>query len=122
MANHNFFQKLFNRNDPVFNMIEAAIGLIEGECYNEAIALLETGVISRDPGNRRGLLHLGIAHMLKGDLDRAEGYLSPLATEEGKMNSEKAAAQIALERVAKLREEQAHSRDRIMKMCEHGFN
>ncbi len=104
MANHNFFQKLFSKNDPVFHTIEAAIGLIESGDYDDAIALLKKNALGRDPTNRRALLHMGIAHMLKGDLDGAEGYLDPLANTPGGMNSEKAAAQIALERVDALRQ------------------
>ncbi len=82
--------------------IDEALVLIGEERFDDAIMVIENKALAREPGDRRSLLHLGLCHMLKGDLDRSEGILKPLAEGRG-MDSEKAAAQIALEKVARLR-------------------
>lgn len=107
MSRHNFFQQLFGKKDPVFRAVEEAIDLLEEQNYDEALEVLHNKALRRDPENKRALLHVGVTHMLKGDLDTAERYLTPIANDPERMNSEKAAAQIALQRVAKLRKEQA---------------
>lgn len=107
MATHNLFQGLFSKKDPVFRAIEEAIDLIEEKNFDEALDVLHNKALRRDPASARALLHVGVAHMLKGELDTAESFLRPLADAAGKLNSEKAAAQIALERVAALRRENA---------------
>ena len=107
MSRHNFFQQMFGKKDPVFRAVEEAIDLLEEQNYDEALEVLHNKALRRDPENKRALLHVGVTHMLKGELDAAERYLTPIATDSDKMNSEKAAAQIALQRVAKLRKEQA---------------
>ncbi len=102
----NLFQQLFFRKDPVFRAVEEAIYCLEEKNYDEALDILHNKALKRAPGDRRALLHIGIAHMLKGELDTAEGYLRPLATDAGRLDSEKAAAELALERLAVLRKEQ----------------
>lgn len=88
--------------------IDEALILITEKRYDEAVTVIETKALAREPENRRALLHLGLCHMLKGDFDRAEAILKPLTGMKG-MDSEKAAAQIALEKTAKLRKEQANA-------------
>ncbi len=105
MTRHNFFQQLFGKKDPVFRAVEEAIDLLEEQKYDEALDVLHAKALRRDPANKRALLHVGVAHMLKGELDEAERRLRPIAESAEKMDSDKAAAQIALERVAALRKE-----------------
>lgn len=104
MAPANFFQHLFGRGDPVFLATEEAICLMQREDYDGAADVLVNRALHYDPHSRRALLHLGLVRMLQGRLDEAEELLTPIAGEK-KMDSEKAAAQIALERVAALRNE-----------------
>lgn len=79
--------------------LDEAIGLMNEENFDAAIAVIHDKALSRDPNNRRAILHLGIAHMVKGELDRAEELLTPL-TRQRHLDSERAAAEIALEKVA----------------------
>lgn len=82
--------------------IDEAIALMGEEDYDAAIEVLEQKALGREPDNRRALLHLGIAHMVKGNLDTAESLLQPL-TQQKHLDSERAAAEIALEKVARER-------------------
>ncbi|MDR0362359.1 MAG: tetratricopeptide repeat protein [Planctomycetota bacterium] len=79
--------------------IDEALALLDLQEYDNAIAILKEKALSRDPGHRRVLLHLGICHMLKGDMDLAEEILRPIA-KQVRMDSESAAAQIALDKIA----------------------
>ncbi len=88
------------KNDPISLAIEAAIVCLEDKNYDEAIETLHKRALSRDPEHRRALLHLGIAHMLKGEFDTAEELLVPLTRVSG-MDSESAAAKIALDKIAR---------------------
>lgn len=105
MTQSNFFRQLFGRSDPVFLATEEAIRLMQLEEYDGAVDILHNRALRHDPQNRRALLHLGLARMLQGRLDEAEDILTPIAGQKA-MDSEKAAAQIALERIAELRGEQ----------------
>ncbi len=100
MNNSDFFALLLGRKkDPVRRAIDLAIEHLEaGEC-DAAILVLREKALGLDPGNRRALLHLGVAHMLKGELDLAEEILTPVARWK-RMDSESAAAQIALDKIA----------------------
>lgn len=82
--------------------IDEALVLIEEKRFDEAIRVIRDKALAREPDDPRALLHLGICHMLNGDYDEAESYFRPL-TAIRHMTSEKAAAQIALEKVANLR-------------------
>ncbi len=82
--------------------VDEAMLLVGEQRYDEAVQVIENKALSRNPDDRRALLHLGICLMLKGDYDRAEAVLAPLTERRG-MDSEKAAALIALDKVAKLR-------------------
>ncbi len=88
--------------------IDEALVLIGEERFDEAIQVIENKALAREPDNRRSLLHLGLCYMLKGDLDRADAILKPITDARG-MDSEKAAAQIAMEKIAKLRAGQANA-------------
>lgn len=85
--------------------IDESLVLINEKRYDEAAAVLMDKALAREPGDRRSILHLGLCRMLQGNLDEAESILRPL-TEQKHMDSEKAAAEITLEKVAKLRKEQ----------------
>lgn len=82
--------------------IEEAIAHMGEEDYDTAITIIREKALSREPENRRAILHLGIAHMVKGDLEVAESLLLPL-TKQKHLDSERAAAEIALEKVARER-------------------
>lgn len=82
--------------------IEEAIAHMGEEDYDAAITIIREKALSREPENRRAILHLGIAHMVKGELDTAESLLLPL-TKQKHLDSERAAAEIALEKVARER-------------------
>ncbi len=82
--------------------IDEAMLLVAEQRYDEAIQVIETKALGRNPDDRRALLHLGICCMLKGDYDKAESVLKPLVDRRG-MDSEKAAALIAMDKVAALR-------------------
>lgn len=84
--------------------IEEAIVLIGEKRYDDAAAVIQDKALAREPGDRRSLLHLGICRMMQGRLDDAEKIFVPLIAQRH-MDSEKAAAQIAMERVAVLRKE-----------------
>lgn len=94
------------KKDIVSLAIEEALGLLEEKNYEAAIAILHEKALSRNPEHRRALLHLGICHMLKGDLDKAVEILTPLSRQV-RMDSESAAAQIALDKIASDRKKQA---------------
>lgn len=95
----NMMEMLFGKKkDPASMAIEEALTLLEEKNFDAAIQVLREKALSRDPGHRRALLHLGICHMLKGELDVAEGILSPIANRSG-MDSEIAAAGIALDKI-----------------------
>lgn len=79
--------------------IDEALALLELEEYDNAIGVLKEKALARDPGHRRVLLHLGICHMLKGEIDLAEEILHPIAR-QARLDSESAAAQIALDKIA----------------------
>lgn len=84
--------------------IDEAILLLNEQRYNEAAQIIKTKALSQNPKDRRALLHLGVCRMMQERLDEAEAILRPL-TNQKQMDSEKAAAQIALEKVKKLRKE-----------------
>lgn len=90
------------KKDPVSRAIDDAIELLEEKDFDAAIALIQEKALTRHPGHRRALLHLGIAHMLKGELTTAESILDPIARER-QLDSETAAARIAMERIAALK-------------------
>ncbi len=94
------------KRDPISLAIDEALALLEESNYDEAIAVINTKALGRDPQHRRAILYLGICHMLKGDLDQAEEILKPLS-ETVRMDSESAAALIALDKIAKDRQMQA---------------
>jgi thioredoxin-like negative regulator of GroEL len=88
------------RKKDVFSLaIDEALALLELEEYDNAIRILREKALARDPGHRRVLLHLGICHMLKGETERAEEILLPVSR-QARMDSESAAAQIALDKIA----------------------
>lgn len=88
------------KKDIISLAIDEALGLLEEKNYEGAINLLHEKALSRDPRHRRALLHLGICHMLAREFDRAEEILRPLS-KTVRMDSESAAASIALEKIAK---------------------
>lgn len=88
----------FFKKDLPSLLIEEALAYIERGEHDEAISLIEEKLLPRFPGHRRALLHLGIAHMLKGDFDTAEQLLLPIRASRP-MDSESAAADIALEKI-----------------------
>lgn len=86
--------------------IDEAIALItEGE-FDNAIAVINDKALSRNPDDRRAILHLGIAHMMKKDYDRAISILVTLTERKG-MDSEKAAAEIAIDKIKRDRKNDA---------------
>lgn len=86
--------------------IDEAIALIsEGE-FDNAIAVINDKALSRSPEDRRAILHLGIAHMMKKDYDRAISILVTLTERKG-MDSEKAAAEIAIDKIKRDRKNDA---------------
>ena len=87
------------RNDPVSLAIEEALNLLEERRFDEALAVIREKALAREPRNRRALLHLGVCHMLKGEFDEAEEILNPIASLKP-MDSEVAAARIALDKIA----------------------
>lgn len=87
------------KKDLISLAIDEALGLLEEENYDAAIAVLREKALSREPSHRRALLHLGICHMLKGEFDAAEEVLEPVSRTM-KMDSESAAARIALDKIA----------------------
>ena len=93
------FGMRIGKTDPITKAIDEAIDLLEEQEFDEAIRVLREKGLGRNPEHRRTRLHLGIAYMLKGDLDEAESVIRPL-TEQRHMDSEKAAAEIALEKIA----------------------
>ncbi len=93
------------KRDIISLAIDEAIALMGEESYDEAIAVIENKCLRRNPQDKRSLLHLGVCHMLKKDYDEAERILKPL-TGPGKMDSEKAAASIALEKIARHRRDE----------------
>lgn len=84
--------------------IDEALILMGEKRYDDAITVIEKKALARKPDDRRSLLHLGICRMLQHRFDEAEEILIPL-TQQKHMDSEKAAAQISLEKVAMLRKE-----------------
>lgn len=88
--------------------IDEALVLIEEKRFDEAIRVIRDKALAREPDDARSHLHLGICYMLKGDYDEAENLFRPLAAIRH-MTSEKAAAQIALEKVASLRAGKDHA-------------
>ena len=91
---------LGKKNDPVTRAIGDAIALLEEKNFDEAITVIHSRALAREPDNARAILHLGLCHMLKGEFDTAEQYLSPLAGKKG-LDSETALARIALDKIAK---------------------
>lgn len=87
------------KKDPVSRAIDDAIELLEEKDFDGAIAVIQEKALARDPEHRRARLHLGIAHMLKGELETAEAILAPIAGERH-LDSESAAARIAMDRIA----------------------
>lgn len=90
---------IFGKKKDIISLaIDEALGLLEEKDYDGAITVLHEKALSRDPGHRRALLHLGICHMLKGELDTAEEILDPIS-KTVRMDSESAAAHIALDKI-----------------------
>lgn len=89
----------FKKRDAITLAIDEALALLEEKNYDAAIAVINDKALSRNPEHTRALLHLGICHMLKGEFDHAESILQPLARQP-RMDSESAAASIALEKIA----------------------
>ena len=87
------------KKDIITLAIDEAVELLGEKNYDAAIALIHEKALSRNPEHTRALLHLGISHMLKGELDTAEEILMPLARRT-RMDSESAAASIALDKIA----------------------
>ncbi|MCC8180306.1 MAG: tetratricopeptide repeat protein [Planctomycetes bacterium] len=93
------FGMLFGiKKDAISLAIDEALALMEEKNFDGAIAILHEKAFSRNPAHTRARLHLGICHMLKGELDRAEEILHPL-TQVPRMDSESAAASIALDKI-----------------------
>ena len=98
---------LFGRKKDIVSLaIDEAIELMGLKEYDAAVKVLEEKALTRQPEHRRALLHLGICHMLMREYDRAEELLTPLAGRHG-MDSERAAAEIALEKIQKMKAEEA---------------
>lgn len=96
---------LFGRKKDLITLaIDEAIELMGEKEYDSAIQVLEEKALRRNPEHRRAVLHWGICQMLRGDFARAEEALVPLTRQKG-MDSERAAAEIALERIKRLRAE-----------------
>ncbi len=96
---------LGRKKDVITLAIDEAIALMGEKDWDAAIAVLEEKALSRNPEHRRAVLHWGICHMLKGEYAKAEDVLVPLTQQKG-MDSERAAAEIALDRIKTLRAEQ----------------
>lgn len=94
------------KKDAISLAIDEAIALIEEGNLDEAIAVIHEKALKRNAAHRRALLHLGLCHMLKGDLDEAESILKPVSV-QARMDSESAAASIALEKIASERAKRA---------------
>ena len=88
------------KKDIISLAIDEALELLEEKNFDGAIAVIQEKALSRNPEHRRALLHLGICHMLKGDFDQAEELIKPLSLNTP-MDSESAAALIALDKIAK---------------------
>lgn len=97
---------LGRKKDVISLAIDEALALLEEKDYDAAIAVIHEKALSRHPEHSRALLHLGICHMLKGELDKAEEILTPLS-KRTRMDSESAAAMIALDKIAADRKKQA---------------
>lgn len=87
------------KKDAISLAIDEAIALIEEGNYDEAMKVIHEKALGRNPAHRRALLHLGLCHMLKGELDEAERILKPVSI-QSRMDSESAAASIALDKIA----------------------
>ena len=91
---------IFGKKKDIISLaIEEALGLLEEKNFDAAIAVIEEKALTRVPDHRRALLHLGICYMLKGELDKAEEILTPLSKQQ-RMDSESAAALIALDKIS----------------------
>ncbi len=88
----------FKRNDPTSRAIDRAIEHLEAGEHDAAAEVLRVA-LAREPGHRRALLHLGVAHMLKGEFDLAEEILLPISRRD-RIDSESAAARVALDKIA----------------------
>lgn len=86
------------KKDAISLAIDEALALLEEKNYDAAIAIIHEKALSRNPEHSRAILHLGICHMLRGDWDDAEHILLPL-TRRSRMDSESAAASIALDKI-----------------------
>ncbi|MDR3210653.1 MAG: tetratricopeptide repeat protein [Planctomycetota bacterium] len=91
---------LGRKKGPIEHAIDEALSLLEEKDYDAAIAVIQNKALTREPENRRAILHLGICYMLKGELDQAETILRTVVRKGG-MDSESAAALIALEKIGK---------------------
>lgn len=90
---------IFGKKKDVISLaIDEALALLEEKNYDAAIAILHEKALSRNPDHSRAVLHLGICHMLRGDWDDAERILTPL-TRRTRLDSESAAAAIALDKI-----------------------
>lgn len=99
---------LFGRKKDIITLaIDEAIELMGLKEYDAAITVLKDKALFRNPEHRRALLHLGVCKMLQGELDGAEEILRPL-TAPKVMDSEKAAAEIALARIERIRQGKEH--------------
>lgn len=94
------------KKDIISLAIDEALGLMDEKNFDAAIAVIHEKALSRNAEHRRALLHLGICHMLKEDFDRATAILTPLSKNQ-RMDSECAAALIALEKIEKDRKKLA---------------
>jgi tetratricopeptide (TPR) repeat protein len=96
---------LFGRKKDIVTLaIDEAIELMELKEYDAAVKVLEEKALARQPEHRRALLHLGVCRMLMGEYARAEETLTPLAGRKT-LDSERAAAEIALEKIRKMKME-----------------
>ena len=87
------------KKDIISLAIDEALELLAENNFDQAIAVIREKALSRNPEHRRALLHLAICYMLKGDFDPAEELLKPLAA-NSRLDSESAAALIALDKIA----------------------
>ena len=94
------------KKDIITLAIDEALELLEEKDFDQAIAVIKEKALARNPEHRRALLHLGICYMLKGEFDPAEEILKPLSV-HSRMDSESAAALIALDKIAADRKKQA---------------
>lgn len=98
---------LFGRKKDIITLaIDEAIELMGLQEYDAALKVLEEKALARNAEHRRALLHWGVCHMLKGDFVRAEEVLIPISRQKT-MDSERAAAEIALDRIKKMKKEKA---------------